>query len=395
MIRTFVRILLAAFLLLAVSVPAFADTYLDNTARTMQASGQHVWQDPAMHIITDAQVAELENKIVASGKPVYVAVVDQAKLSSTDSNTYPVMFHDAMKRDGAYVVVGLKAFRAAGFNTSQSVASSVPSLATAAFNAAKARGATQPDMQAIDQLVTGIVALDFTKSAVPPAQAPAAPNTPSKQSGDISWLWWLLIPVMVIVLLVIFFWKRSKRRKEEDEAAKATYTAYPHYEAPRDGSGRNVRSFVDARSAKPGTRYAVHNSYSDSHPHYWAGGMYGGRSYGPGYYSDPFWNYIMLDTILDHHDHSYGHGGYDGHDSMPSSMPSSHITPPSPSSTPSSGNYDSGYSGGGDFGSPRRSSDSGFSSSSSGGYDYGSSTSSFGGFDSGGFSSGSSGGGDF
>jgi hypothetical protein len=58
------------------------------------------------------------------------------------------------------------------------------------------------------------------------------------------------------------------------------------------------------------TSYPAQSYQAPGYGHYYGGGMYGGTYWAPGWYSDPFWTWVMLDELNDHH--TYERGFQDG-----------------------------------------------------------------------------------
>lgn len=197
----------------------------------------------------------------------------------------------------------------------------------------------------------------------------------------------ILAAFVAAVALIIVFIIRRKRQQERDTAEAARKRA----ELERNrANARRMYDDLDPRARKrkvavlqqDGTPILAERSYSRkmrrtaTHSHSYSGGTWNGEYYPPGYYSDPFWTYLIVAGMLDS-----DAGNSDSHDSSPSTQwwgdsdgSSSPEPTPVPTSTPSSSGDDWGSS----------SSDSGYDSSS---YDSG-------GWSGGSFDSGSSGGGD-
>ncbi len=386
-------------LLCVVAINAIAASYIDQVAS--QLNDRYAWQDPSVSIVSSSELDQIESKIQSSGKPIYVAIVDQSKMPSTDSKTYPSSLYGAMGRSGVYIVIGVKAFRAASFETSNEVAKRTPEIATIAFNNAKMRGATKPDFRAIDELVSGIIPLDFTIPASGPTiPAPAQDN----RALDLSWLWWMLAIVFVggVIAALVYYIraKREKERLEEKQRLREEAMAerqreqekeFVNYTPPQDSP--SPEDLAEANEQKSTAR----KRKSNKNPHYWSGGYSNGNYYPAGYYPDRFWEGYVIGSMS---------GGPHAHHNKSSDEPTQGYAPPGADNDHESSTRSSGYSGGGDFGRspapvyrapspaspaspPRSSSSNTWSSSSFGGGDFGGSSGG------GGFSSGSSGGGDF
>lgn len=390
---------IALLLLCGGVINAHAASYVDMVAGHL--NDKYAWQDPGVSIINSSELDQIESKIESSGKPIYVAIVDQSMMPSTDSKSYPSSLYGAMKRNGVYIVIGVKAFRAASFETSYEVAKRTPEIAAIAFNNAKMRGATKPDFQAIDELVSGIIPLDFTIPASGPTiPAPAQDN----RTLDLSWLWWMLATIFVGGIIAVLFYfiraKREKKRLEEKQRLHEEATAerrrkqeeeFVNYTPPQDNPSPEEREA--AKDHQPTAR----KRKSPKNPHYWSGGHSNGSYYPAGYYPDRFWEGYVIGSMS---------GGHHTHHDKSHDEPTQGYAPQGAGNDHESSTHSSGYSGGGDFGKspapvyrapspaspaspPRSSSSNTWSSSSFGGGDFGGSSSS------GGFSSGGSGGGDF
>lgn len=125
--------------------------------------------------------------------------------------------------------------------------------------------------------------------------------------------------------------------------------------------------------------YTPATSRGAGRDHYFEGGYYNNTYYGPGWYSDPFWTWVMIDAMHDdHHDHGYHRDDYDyDHSSSYGSDDNSGGGDWSSSSSSSGGgdwgSSSSSYDSGGDWSSSSSSSDWGGSfdsGSSSGGGDW-------------------------
>lgn len=156
--------------------------------------------------------------------------------------------------------------------------------------------------------------------------------------------------------------KAAAAQAEADRKARAAEEAA---RAKEEAAKAKERKKYEKKMAS----YAPATQQSATNNNYFGGGYYQGAYYGPGYYSDPFWNYMIMDSLLDHSQSSYDNGNYGNYDTVDTTD-----------------TYDNGgSSNGGDWGS---SDDSSYSSSSSGG-DWGGG----GGFDFGGGGGGDWGGG--
>lgn len=163
---------------------------------------------------------------------------------------------------------------------------------------------------------------------------------------------------------------QAERAEQEKKAAKAAAERERRAAKKREQEEKEAaerRKWEDKVSAGS---YTATTTQTTTNTNYFGGGYYGGMYYGPGYYSDPFWNYMMMDSLLDHDQQAYDNGDHGNYDDQPD--------------TSNSGSY--GGTDGGDWDTPDT------SPSYSGGGDWGSSSSDSGGYDSGGGDSGGGGG---
>lgn len=208
---------------------------------------------------------------------------------------------------------------------------------------------------------------------------------------------WVIVTLVVLagVALIIPLGVRARNRQKR-EAAEQVAAARRRAEQRRiNREAQVLQARLSRRDRKTkvvvfgedGEPVVVKQSYrkSDSrdadHSHYYHGGTWNGTYYPGGWYSDPFWNFIVFNELL----HQDAHAPSSPDMGVTPSEPSGgtdYYTPeptPVPTSTPSSSgsDWDSGSS-------------SGYGSSS---YDSGSSYSSYDGGSSGGGDSGGGGGG--
>jgi uncharacterized membrane protein YgcG len=156
--------------------------------------------------------------------------------------------------------------------------------------------------------------------------------------------------------------ERKQAEKDAAEAAKvaaATRAARQKEQAKVEAERRKLAKTVTPKNYQPST------SSSSTTNNYFGGGYYGGNYYGPGYYNNPFWTYVMMDSLFDHSQYDYDNGNYGSYDTTD-------VTDSYNDSGSSGGDWSSSSSdSGGDWSSASSSSDYSSSSSDSGGGDFG------------------------
>lgn len=375
-LRTY-RSLVAALIALAIGViasaSAVADSYVETAGKNAAAS--LVWEDPSVHLLSSDEVNNLKMLIQANtGKPVFVAIMDSSKVGK-DNSVLPKDLHASAGLNGVYVAMTAKTFRAAAYGVPSQVAQQAPTIATSLV-----KSIGKPNYQLVEQYVMQVRAIQVPVSTTN-GSSPQA--TPAEDSG-FPWFW-VILGLVVLILLVILavFISRSRKKKQEQEKEKATARAaqFAAYEAPEGSSfGGSAQRRTPRRStvqdadydqpaASQPPRPALQQSVTNNH--YFGGGYYGGMYYAPGYYptSDPFWNYLMFETLINHDQHSYDGGDYgEGYRDGQRESQSSGSQPSGSGSGWSDDSWkgvdDSPTSGGGDFTESNDSSSSG----GSGGY---------------------------
>jgi uncharacterized membrane protein YgcG len=102
----------------------------------------------------------------------------------------------------------------------------------------------------------------------------------------------------------------AQSQANEPEPAPEPPLTIPLAEGVRKKKGQPR---VESAAVDPEGRITINNNVqvptqqrSDSNPHYFGGGYYGGRYMAPGYYGMSWWDYVILDRMLDdeprHHD---------------------------------------------------------------------------------------------
>jgi flagellar biogenesis protein FliO len=104
---------------------------------------------------------------------------------------------------------------------------------------------------------------------------------------------------------------------DEDEPVVTTSS----YSSSSQSSGNSAPRSIRARRSDGTTVVVNQTTYQPQQTqmpgfsHYYDGGNYNGIYMQPGFYADPFWNYVMMEEIFDHHDNqdgSYADGYRDG-----------------------------------------------------------------------------------
>lgn len=114
----------------------------------------------------------------------------------------------------------------------------------------------------------------------------------------------IIVLLMVVVILAVIVILRRKGGSSEDRARQS-------YRSPSGATSGAPSGGVRARDPQGRTVYVDNTRYipvpvpTGAAPHYYGGGMYGGYYYAPGYYSDPFWNYVMMDAIIDENQEAF------------------------------------------------------------------------------------------
>ncbi len=436
--RTLLRLpaILAAVFVLSLSIvagasTAHADDYFTNVATWLE-NGHNVYEDvSAVPHITDGQVQKLEDEIASTQTQtsIYLVLVSDDKTSGIAASELPARVHNALDAKGVYAVSSKYGFYAQAFDVPKEVADNAPRLAYDAANdkTTRSNGEVVP-YKVFSTYVHSVDAIHVSHPAARNHSSAHAARpmvtTADSSNGHI----WLLVTVGVIVLIVlalILTWIFASKRDDDYDAAY--YGDMPRDNGP-DQVDRSYNSNDDygngpqdtpRRTATGNDRPTGWSSQPQVQQHqpqlvqstnnnlYFGGGWSGGVFYGPGYYSDPFWNFMVMESLLDHNQGVFDRDGYNqgftdgvrhedssggqtdqtstsdssGGDSWGGTSSDSSDT----SSSDSGGGYDSNSSGGDSWGGSSSSDSGGSSSSDDSGSSSGSSDSSS--YDSGGGSS--------
>lgn len=323
---------------------AHAADYWSGPASAIKA-GKHVVADPALKLISDADKSAREQHIRASGQPIFAVVIDEAQVS-TDKSSWLSTFHNAVGKDGLYIVLSNKgALDARGFNTPSAVTSAAHQLAVNTGEKVK-DGSIKSVNDALSYMISQASALDWTVAKTTTSSA----GTVQQSSGGSAWGWVIGIAgVLGLGGLIVWLIARAKRKQREAEAA-AEYarheaerrSAAPTWpvpsSAPQDAPG--PWSSTPSASSQP-TRLVTADSFQDRvdrgddvkfRPRSGSGGetivynasrthrcnhYYGGGQWGPaGYYNDPFWTYMAWNQFVwlyganPYFPHYWDNGGY-------------------------------------------------------------------------------------
>lgn len=399
------RLTRIALLLLAATVmttygmgSAQASSYWSSVSQGL--GDGHVWQDSNVNVLTPQQINTLKDQINATGKPIYLAVVDQAKAGSATSD-YPSKLRDATGHNGVMVVVGAKTFKAEGFQTSPEVADQSPKAATAVGKDAKARGTKGPDYETVVNFINDITGLDWTVRANNSSNTSNQANADTTSSSN-TWIWWTLGGLLVLVALGIALWLNLRDKHEDYDGnlppmAREDHTGYaddqgdelPHYNpAPYAGSPERQHSTRQPRDRGLNDYQEYHSpTRTTIHNHYYPGG--GG--YPSGYYSPDFASLYLMSSLLNNGgDYGQGYRDAERRDDRVDAQSSGSSSDNDDDNTAQA--FDSGTSGGSDWAN----NDGGGYGSDNSPTDFGGGSDSGGGFDSGGGSdSGGAGGTDW
>jgi hypothetical protein len=347
--------------------------------------------------LTADQRDQLSAQIRATGKPIYLILVDNTETKKfSGASAFLKQVHNDLGSNGSHVigVSTSKSFSANGYNLPRAVADQAGPLTGTAMK----NGGKNP-YQVFSYWVGAIA-----KIQVPSGTTTRPSTNPAKSStggGTALKVFLIILGAAVLILLVYLALRAWFRKKddEKDEAAQAgrlerradtidnglmallpdDLQKHPDADAKQtsgleavrsartalaagdtadaegylktaqrhlDGAtaiieGRPVREKVHSvvqdrlpnddiagyyqsstapsmanntvRVQRPegGSVTINHNNYSQFQApgfgYHYGGGMYGGQYWAPGYYSDPFWNYLVLSEVLDH-DHDYEHG---------------------------------------------------------------------------------------
>lgn len=200
------RWLAPIMMLLAVLLasPTWADTYTDELVAQF---------GPAQHVVADSAAKpplehadELNQQIVATHDPIYVAAVAANQTGITTPDTvHSALLRRLGKFGGVIVVIDSRGYHVRAYNVPAAIATSVDSLLrqSAAEHRNDPYGATSA-------FVAKLAAVRATPAA-PGATAPVA--QPVTKTHPASWLW-VLGGIGVIVLLAGFFVFRTSRQSQ-------------------------------------------------------------------------------------------------------------------------------------------------------------------------------------
>lgn len=179
MVRTrswmaFIAVLWSIFLLILTSGTAVAETYFDKIAAGLQSS--HVYADPKAvpPAMAANKIAELNQQIIKSGLPIYIAQVNVKQTIGTPAKDLPAKVYQAVRKPGIYGVFSDR-FVAKGFDVSPELAAQAEELATNAFNAHKTAKLVAAGATGVVVLVPYEVCKNFV-TAMEEAQRPPDPG---------------------------------------------------------------------------------------------------------------------------------------------------------------------------------------------------------------------------
>jgi hypothetical protein len=186
------------------------DAYISHVADTMQAKDHHVFRDgSATQLLSNDEASSLDSKIKDSGKPIYLAVLNDSAAHQADSPKQLLTdLHNAIGLKRAIMAVGTTSgFYVDGYNVPPNVVAAAKDSATR-YVRQGARG---------DELFTGWV--DDTVN-IKASDGTSSDKRAWGDSGGHGWLLWVALIVFVLVLLLVFvLWgrRRSEQRHEEED----------------------------------------------------------------------------------------------------------------------------------------------------------------------------------
>jgi len=229
-IRSFVAALLvlAATVLgtLALAGTANAASYYDTVVAQLKATKGYVYSDvSARPTLPPGDVANLNQRIKATGKPIFIIFADDAQVANVTPTALPGLFNDSLNRAGvksAVVAVSARGgFVAQGFNVPAPIAAQAGSLAAQVATGAGSPGA---------RLVNFVDALNGVKTqtpsqpggyAAPPNgyRPPINPSVPASSGSGNGWLilLWVLVAIVAVAALAFggrWLYMRNKRKNE-------------------------------------------------------------------------------------------------------------------------------------------------------------------------------------
>lgn len=338
--RWFVAISAIAALVVVGAPSAFAESYYNQVAS--QLGSHHVYVDPAASpTVSASQASSLEQEIASTGKPIYLILVDNGPTSTVPATSLPGLIHNAVGKPGVYAVSSNVGFYAQGFNVPAAIASTADAIAgTTMQQDAQQHGGKPVPYEVYTnyirnlanvQVVTGSTSkTTITKTTTVKASKGSSDNA----LGITLLIIGILIVIGVIIWLVVLLTRRNRRNTSTYDSSygassyRAPSSSYGNTDDPvtlRKPTGNAGSSSTPSNLTvkQPGggnvvinnTNYAPQSSMSGMYPHYYGGGFYGGMYFGAGYYQNPFWEWMIIDSMMEND----GYGG-DRDDSNQSSQ---------------------------------------------------------------------------
>jgi uncharacterized membrane protein YgcG len=317
-VKRIIPIPIVAAIVMLMAVPALAGDRVNEAATRLKSTHVFVAGD-AQPSLTQAEVQGLEDQIGKTGKPIYVAVLNDAA-GAEAGNNYDNLPGEIGKAKGGDAVIGVVAgthFRAGANSGVGLQKGQAGTLATSALNEnnPKDKGSIAPMLSSwVDK-----VSKAFPGAAKTGTPTVAAAGSPAAASGGISgWFWFFIITMIVMMAVgaVVFFAVRRvredqrraeeeqadydrqrKRSREEDEVAGGARKIYN----PEPDQIRNYSSDYPV----PSQTQVVNINYPGYNYGYHSGSGWGYYDHHGGFVEGMLYGQAMSNHRHDHHDHDH------------------------------------------------------------------------------------------
>lgn len=217
-----------AVMAFACFTPAIASAQTNPAYFAQVANGLHanpVFVDAAASpTITTAQAAQLDSKIKATGKPMYIVLADNNQaFSAATPDEFLAGIHNALGANSSEVIAvsTSKGFYANGYNLPSAVADGAGAQARLVMSQATANGNKPVPFDVYSNWVANVAKIKVASSGSSSTRtAPAASASHGLSGGAIFLI--VLAGLLVIVLIIVAFTVSAKRRRQRANAVQTS-----------------------------------------------------------------------------------------------------------------------------------------------------------------------------